>query len=30
MFVPEYLWLATGKKTNLKNDLLEPIKKFSK
>ena len=28
MFVPEYLWLATGSKTNLKMDLLEPIKKF--
>ena len=28
IFVPEYLWLATGSKTNLKNDLLEPIKNF--
>lgn len=28
MFAPEYLWLATGSKTNLKNDLLKPIKNF--
>lgn len=28
MFAPEYLWLATGSKTNLKLDLIEPIKKF--
>ncbi len=28
MFVPEYLWLATGSKTNLKSSLLEPIKNF--
>lgn len=28
MFAPEYLWLATGSKTNLRSDLLEPIKNF--
>jgi hypothetical protein len=28
MFAPEYLWLATGSKTNFKNELLEPIKNY--
>lgn len=27
LFIPEYLWLATGSKQNLKLQLLEPIKK---
>lgn len=28
MFVPEYLWLATGSKKNFKIDMLSPIKNF--
>ena len=28
MFLPNYLWLATGSKANYKKTLLEPIKKF--
>ena len=28
MFAPEYLWLATGSKTNFKGELLEPIKNY--
>lgn len=28
MFVPEYLWLATGSKSNFKSELLEPIKNY--
>lgn len=27
LFIPEYLWMATGSKQNLKLELLEPIKK---
>jgi hypothetical protein len=27
LFIPEYLWMATGSKQNLKLQLLEPIKK---
>jgi hypothetical protein len=28
MFMPDYLWIATGSKTNFKIELLEAIKKF--
>lgn len=29
MIFPEYLWLATGSKTNFKEKLLKPLKKYS-
>lgn len=28
MFMPNYLWLATGSKTNFKLEMLKPIKRF--
>jgi len=28
IFLPNYLWLATGSKTNFKSQLLEPVKKY--
>jgi hypothetical protein len=29
LFLPDYLWIATGSKANFKKELLEPIKGFN-